>query len=551
MHQPEALLLEMYPGLIEALLSFPFRLASAVTGGPPEAWEPMYWEQKERDVDGVARAGVPDDQHLQLDEDGFSDDSTDDSDAEGELNARASSKASQPLAKNRASTSTHRDMRFDPLRNKSHSRLLGNAVSATLILRNASLNERNERMFMVFSRTVNTLVRDLLALPTSIPTARMPNEYSELEGIEELRVYALDILEVTRVRLSIKKSITMRFDASGDPLPPPMQVHALDNDRQNDIVSDASKRNLSNTAEHIFILLVWHLHTTQDRSVLIGALRCLGALAGEERNQRAFIERDVRISTSKSSGQLVSSPGILRKCLSLLPLTQDSALLEATLDCMYQVVNIGDNALRLGVTSSDLGSGPTPLRVGIAHHSCASQDAGAARAGLDDVRSVTKLLARLLIYGRVVWDRTHQLTLHPALHMGIPSAMEMRRREYAILQSKRRRVEGDDRVRAKTRKLQRSEWMQLKDMPEPERLKAWLRVIYESKEHAEVSQMEFWTTYSSQFGPYSQLGGPPLQPAAEVIRTVSSVFPGAVAMVMPNQKFVVRGVEARDRSCEY
>ena len=190
--------------------------------------------------------------------------------------------------------------------------------------------------------------------------------------------------------------------------------------------------------------------------------------------------------------------------------------------------------------------GATPLGIGIGRVGSGIEE-GFDR-GIGDIRSIIRHLSRNLIYGRVVWDRTHQLTLHPALHGNIPSAVSSRRRERDDAIRKRRITESDDKERIKLRRLQRKEWLELKDKPEPERLKAWMKLIYEAKEGGEITQMEFWSTYSSQFGPYGQLGGPALQPAAEVIRTVSSVFPGALAMVIQSQKFIVRGVEAKDRS---
>lgn len=546
------MILEHFPGLLEALLHFPERLVAAIKGQPPETWDSTYWEQDERGFDGIARDGLENPDPAKTDDN--DDTSTISTDSESESDDQICDTPHPRLAKPTNGRARAVSRFFDPLRHLSHSRLLENAVSAVLILRNLCLSERNERILIHFSRSLNTLICDLLALPLRLPRSHGSEEFAELEGAEELRVYALDLLEVTRTQLHLRTHLPLHFDPLGLPLPPEVQFNALREMQvagsTYDAANSASHHNVA-LSDQIFIHVVWHLHTTNDRSVLIGCLRCLGALASDERNEQAFVERDLSFKGSCSATSSSTSPGILRKCLTLLPLTQDTALLEATLDCLYQVAGIDNNALRLGLTCSDKIPGPLPLHVGIAAHTTRSDSHDNARQqGLDDVRSVVRLLIRFLVYGRVVWDRNHQLTLHPALHMGIPSAVEMRRGEAATLKKKRKASERDEKSRAKTRKLQRDEWNKLKDMTEPDRLKSWMRIVYEPKETAEVSQMEFWTTYSTQFGTYSQLGGPPLQPAAEVIRTVSSVFPGAMAMVLPNQKFVVRGVEARDRSCE-
>lgn len=524
-HQPDSLLLESFPGLIETLLRFPKRLVAAFKSDKVEDWEPSFWEQEEREFDGFG---------LSMSRDA-PDHSDEDSGAEDDVPTKCPSK-------------------FSPFSIRSHRKLFDDTLTATLILRNASTHEKNERIFLNYSKAINSLICDLLALPHRSTQFQAPEEWQILEGIEELKVYALDLLEVTRVRLQMSSRPLLRLLSNGTPIFPWTYFEPAETipAEQKPNEQTVSKPMLSGVAEKLFALLVWLLHTSNDRSIVMGCLRCLGALAGEEKNEAAFVEMDSPAEDDlQEGGTLVTSPGILTKCLTFLPLTQDAALLEASLDCLYQVINIGDNALRLGLTNSNNIGAPLPLRVGISGETSLTIRDKPANQNTNDIRSNIRYLTRNLIYGRVVWDRAHQLTLHPALHIGVPSAVAVRRREKDVALRKRKGAEIDERERAKVRKLHKKEWVQIKDMKEPERLKAWMRAIYEPKEDGEVSQMEFWTTYSTQFGPYSQLGGPPLQPAAEVIRTVSSVFPGALAMVLPNQKFVVRGVEARDRSCEW
>ena len=550
----EALSLDTFPGMTDTLLRFPRRLVAAIKGEEVEKWEPSFWEQQEREVDGMGAGSW----QSGWDVEDIGEDDDDDDATTRMVKVTAPSVVREIPAV------------FQPSSIASHKRMLDQAVSAMLVLRNVAMNEKNERILLAYSRTINSLVCDILSLPSIRPTGHLSAEWSEMQGMEEMRIYALDLLEVTRIRLHIRKRSSIAFNARGEPVSFPVYSEPTDLDGATassgtagtgtnsveDEMIRAARRAAAGTSDFLFSLLVWHLHTTSDRSILMGCLRCLGALAAEERNEAAFVEMDMVVGTGlrqngsrRSTGLLattVCSPGILKKCLTLLPLTQDSALLEAALDCLYQVINIGDNALRLATCVND---GVTPLGIGIARSDCGVEET--EERGVGDVRTIIRHLTRNLIYGRVVWDRTHQLTLHPALHGNVPSAVASRRKERDDIARRRRMAESDEKERSKLRRLQRKEWLELKDKPEPERLKAWMKLIYEAKEGGEITQMEFWTTYSSQFGPYSHLGGPALQPAAEVIRTVSSVFPGALAMVIQNQKFIVRGVEARDRSSEW
>ncbi|UZJ56606.1 hypothetical protein CBS101457_005926 [Exobasidium rhododendri] len=565
-HNLEALSLDSFPGMTDSLLRFPRRLISAIMGEEVEKWEPSFWEQEERELDGLGigswQAGA-DQECNDNDED---EDENDETDEKGLSAIESNSKTSLSIPSLRSIPAV-----FLPEQIASHKRMLDQAIASMLILRNLSLNEKNERIFLAYSRTINTLICDILALPNPRAThALLSPEWSGMEGLQEMQTYALDILEVTRVRLQAFKRSTITFSLEGEPISAPKYVEPIEQEvaattstTETNSVEDemirAAKRAAIGTSDYLFNLLVWHLHTTVDRSMLMCCLRCLGALAAEERNEAAFVEVDVLIggamsrqngvrrSTGVAGAPTVSSPGILNKCISLLPLTQDSALLEAALDCLYQIINIGDNALRLATfVLDDVTS--TGAESSQAVNFDERETSTPFERGAADVRSIIRHLTRNLIYGRVVWDRTHQLNLHPALHSIVPSAVSARRRERDDLVRRRRIAESDDKERSKLRRLQRKEWLELKDKVEPERLKAWMKLIYEAKEGGEITQMEFWSTYSSQFGPYAHLGGPALQPAAEVIRTVSSVFPGALAMVIQNQKFIVRGVEARDRS---
>ncbi|MCO5589594.1 hypothetical protein L7F22_043562 [Adiantum nelumboides] len=539
MHTIEALVLDQFPGLLDALMQFPKRLVYAINGDDAQLWDPQYWEQPEREYDGLGVV-YGSNAAAESDED-------DGSDSDGE---DMNNKSGQLVKFN--------PVRFQPHILASHQRILDHAVSALLVLRNTSLFDRNEKVFLQHSRPLNAIICNILALPQNLPSYAGPPEWNEQLGMHEVRVYALDILEVTRTRIHVRRRAALQFDQHGIPIKQPSladlleaasaEAELLSKENGADSTANVKRSTAVHVSDHLFNLLVWQLHTTDDRSVLLGCLRCLGALAADERNEKVFLEVDIPTVENDEPGPIkrVSSPGILRKCLTLLPLTHDPALLDAALDCLFQVINLSDNSLRLGSatteTSSD-GKGPSPLLLGTGYKDAYSDEEYGRSIG--DVRSIVRYLARDLIYGRVVWDRVHQLALHPALHSDIPSAVNNRRREkdeFLRLRKKGREGEPKDRQR----RLSKEEWLRQKDLREPERLRTWMRTIYEAKEDGEVTQMEFWTTYSSQFGPYSQLGGPPLLPAAEVIRAVSNIFPGALAMVLPDKRFIVRGVQPRE-----
>lgn len=538
MHNLEALVFDQFPGLIDALMQFPKRLVYAINGDDAKLWDPQYFEQKEREYDGLGVVYGPNPN--ESDED-------DDSDSESERIMRKDGQ----LVK-------HNLIRFQPHILPSHQRIFDHAISALLILRNASLFDRNEKVFLQHSRPLNAIICNILAVPQSLPFYAGPQEWDEQMGMHEIRVYALDILEVTRSRIHIRRRAAVQFDQFGVPIKQPSlselleaasaEAETLSKENEAETAINIKRSTAVHVSDHLFNLLIWQLHTTNDRSVLIGCLRCLGALAADERNEKVFLEIDVPTVENGESGPIkrVSSPGIMRKCLSLLPLTHDPALLDSALDCLFQVINLSDNSLRLGTVTNETGSngkGPSPLLLGTGYKDAELDDEYGRSIG--DIRSIVRYLARDLIYGRVVWDRVHQLTLHPALHGHIPSAVNCRRREKdEILRFRKKGRENEPKDRQ--RRLSKEEWLKQKDLREPERLRTWMRTIYEAREEGEVTQMEFWTTYSSQFGPYSQLGGPPLLPAAEVIRAVSNIFPGALAMVLPDKRFIVRGVQPRE-----
>ncbi|KAK4056576.1 Chromatin structure-remodeling complex protein rsc9 [Microbotryomycetes sp. JL221] len=91
----------------------------------------------------------------------------------------------------------------------------------------------------------------------------------------------------------------------------------------------------------------------------------------------------------------------------------------------------------------------------------------------------------------------------------------------------------------------------LRAMEEPARAAEWMRTIYEFAPDAEVTQVALWQNYRSQFEPlYMSHQAKALLPAADIIKMTTSVFGGAVPMVVegPQRKFIIKHIRLRDRT---
>ena len=86
-------------------------------------------------------------------------------------------------------------------------------------------------------------------------------------------------------------------------------------------------------------------------------------------------------------------------------------------------------------------------------------------------------------------------------------------------------------------------------LEEPERSTRWLKAVFEEDPESEITQIQLWQAYQTQFNHYSALPNP-LLPAAEFIKNVSQVFTGANAQVRTvnetNSKFIIKGIRPRN-----
>lgn len=421
---------------------------------------------------------------------------------------------------------------FQPSQDPTHADLLRRGVESALILRNLAMQGSNAR-HLASIKGFYALIRDLLALP-SFCLDRSTNEQDaadanlHLDEVFELRLYFLEILEGLSHRLVLSRR--SQWPIASSVL---MNLHArhlsfLDRAQLPDIVSSTAQE-----PDDIFPRLLQMVHLTNDRALLLGSLRCLSAMASNDKNETAFVELEQPDGTC--------SPGLLARCLELLPITNDLELLEAVLDLLYQLVCIGNNGLRLTAA-------PPQSRSGLATPDNADQQSPDSAAGaFAKAAALVRLLTRNLQIGRTIWERDQPLTLHRDWTQTVPS----KRRE-AVRKERELRIKLANETpeeRAQKKRLSSKERQNLVGLAEPERGIAWMKTVFKGNPAKEVTQMEFWTTYKEEFGTEQGIA---LQPAADLIRTVSQIFPGAAAMVIqgvngaPN-RFIIRGIEVNER----
>ena len=91
---------------------------------------------------------------------------------------------------------------------------------------------------------------------------------------------------------------------------------------------------------------------------------------------------------------------------------------------------------------------------------------------------------------------------------------------------------------------------QLRNVDEPERSNTWMKCVFEEEPESEITQIALWHAYQNVFIPISNgaiPGAPSLLPAAEFIKNVSQIFPGANAQVVntDQSKFIIKGIRPR------
>ncbi len=513
--------LDSVPGLADALISYVRRIHAALTGQPASRWAASYFEQPADTIDvGV---GAPGDT-------GHS--------------GTTSSSLSLTLTRNASSSHTQTGS-FNPAIHADHAILMRRTLEAALALRNFATHSANVRSLAAV-KGIFALIRDILSLPitavhngvscTSSHDTESSHEdgWLEMDGIAELRLYFFDILE------SLASRVVLTRRAPNASSNPPSANGSLSHSAEARPPTSAN----SPGDDILALLLSCALHS-KDRAFLLGSLRCLGTMAANERNEAAFVE------STQPDGQ--QSPGLLQRCVELLPVTQDVELLEPLLDLLYQLVCIGNNAIKIASALS-LDS-RRPLSPSSGQLSASNGRSGASRS---DPRLVTRatartaalvrFLSRNLQLGRTMWERVMPLRVPQDWIVSIPNRQLEAMRRSREVQMRLARETPEE--RAQRKKLTRRERREIAGLKEPERGIAWMQMVFQRNPEREVTQMEFWTAYKEEFQVNND--GVPLQAAAELIRAVSTVFPQAAAMVIPAQenqpqRFVIRGIDVKER----
>ena len=514
--------LDSVPGLADALLSYVRRIHAALTGEPACKWAASFFEQPT----GALDVGIG---------------------APGDAGHQGTSQVSAALVK--AHDASKPTAAYNPTHDPSHAVLMRRALEAALALRNLAAHGSNARS-LASVKGIFALVRDILQLPTTALPIRSQQGHTvgdldaaredgwlEIEGITELRLYFLDILDALASKVTLTRRVVATAATS--------TASALTNGHE----GAKSTRQVAAPGDDILTSLISLTLSSNDRAFLLGSLRCLTTMASIERNEAAFVE------VSLSSGQ--QSPGLLQRCVELLPLTQDTELLEAVLDMLYQLVCIGNNAIKVAAppsmaslrSKSTFSASRTDVEVSGAS---SSQTAHANDAyATAKTSALIRLLSRNLQLGRTMWERLLPLKVPQDWFSSVPSRQAEAMRKQRQLQVSIANETPQE--RAKRKKLTPQERKSLLRLKEPERGIAWMRMVFTRNPDREITQMEFWTAYKEEFGQNSD--GIPLQPAAELIRAVSLVFPQAAAMVVPKQgdlpqRFVIRGIDIKERDIE-
>lgn len=494
--------LDTLTGLADILLSYVRRLCDAVAGKPETNWHPHYFDQNEVAAD--VGTGAPG-------EIGFQGAST--------WYSKAASRSHQHEAVDD----------FQPSQIPAHADLLRRGLESALILRNLAMQTSNAR-HLASVKGFYTLICDVLTLPVScLDRATAPEDAADadapIDELGELRLYFLDILE----GLAHKFVVSYRSEWPTNSTTRLQEVRA-GNSPAAETASDGP--GLATSSDKVFSLLLQIVHTSQDRALLLGSLRCLSAMAAIDKNEMAFVELE------QTDGS--SSPGLLARCTELLPVTNDLELLEAVLDLLYQLVCISNNGLRLTAANFN-------RRGAACSKTVDAQDDDVASGAFAKAAALVRLLTRNLQIGRTIWERDHKLYLHRDWTQSVPSRMRETIRKERELRVKLANETAEE--RAQKKRLRPMERQRLLELPEPERGIAWMKTVFKGSPSKEVTQMEFWTTYKEEFGSEPGIA---LQPAADLIRTVSQIFPGAAAMVIqgvngsPN-RFIIRGIEVNER----
>ena len=312
------------------------------------------------------------------------------------------------------------DAPFSPQHYARDATLQRQALDAALVLRNLALVPTNAAALTQTTELLH-VVHDALLL--------------ERDDSADLAANLLEVLECVAPRVVLGDWVRAHY------------VQPMQNDDAPQAIED-----------RVYALLHALVHTTQDRALLLGALRCIRALASNGANAAALADADAMLVPTRQ--RLVS------RCVSLLPLTTDPELLEAALDLLYQLLSLSEEgALLLGaLTSAQVADVVLP-----------SNDRGDVAAE-SLAQAIVHFLARNLALGKTVWERDTPITANMTAYWAadVPSAARARARR-----DRERRAALTPEERQGWKVLTPDERAALERLNEPERSAAWMRLLFE------------------------------------------------------------------------
>lgn len=521
---PTHLLLSEWCGLAERLLGFVDRFNRAARGHPYH------------DAESSASAY----------HDPFADGDSD-SDEEADETQQASSSRS-----------------FDPRCNEEDYFILNAAVSASLILRNASDIDVNAQWIsklhgiMRVAAEVIALPEDLFGFEGNLLREEGPDGVEatsrdemegdlRLEGVRELRLYWVEIAQTLAGRIRIySRAPVVRFEdgtvqkVAADAVDvaaaaAAVAKAALEDDDEEEI-ADALTAPVTgltrlHSSDRLFSHIVLLLHTTADRALLLACIRFLANLMATSKTKPdIFVERRVAPTAQASLEGL--SPGIISRAKELLPLCDfDDQIADALLDCLDASVSIVVERPHPGSThhqtpgeeggeeEEDLRKEwPNVLKLVAANNRALASKVGGSSASsrrpMPLSQPVVALLVRLLSHKVTSWPRTHPMLPSPMMLSSMRYIPNVQMHAREAMAKDPTQVDAEARWR-RLREMKAesglveytttSEKQKLKGLEEPKRVQEWLKLVTRVNTAPEagayITQMQIWTSYRDSFEP--------------------------------------------------
>ncbi|BGO98635.1 RSC complex subunit Rsc9 [Rhodotorula toruloides ATCC 204091] len=353
------------------------------------------------------------------------------------------------------------------------------AGEAALVLRNLAPEKRSQEPLKESKKLKKVLCEVL--------EEGMVDEL-DAEETTEIRVYLLDVLEC------IAEHIPLALPGHA------IAAAAVDDDK--DDRPPLKPEPLDSPSVRLFPLLVTLTRST-DRALVLGAFRCLTALALNDKSDAVFA-----LLTYEAVEPLPKPhPHPIQTAIELLPVS-DADLSLAILEFLYQHTLLPSNAV-LFASRPEL-AGILRLVFSKFH----------VRAKLEEVDIDVSMAP---FEGKQYHDS------HGFKHLRKPTGSA-------------KATEGS--------LVTAGELARLLPLPEPQRVLTWMRLVFEVDPQGSIQQTELWQAYRAQFESNLRPGHPQMFPAADVIKYSTTAFPESVPMVSEEggaRRFIIKGLKLKDR----